>query len=426
MSRTALAIVGLQWGDEGKGKVVDWLAQKAAHVARFQGGHNAGHTLKHGKKKTILHLLPSGILQPHAHCYIGNGVAVSPAALIEEINALKDSGVDAEGKLSVADNAALILPYHQKLDCARDKKNKIGTTGRGIGPAHEDKAGRRALRLYDLYNGAGKRKLGICVEFYNDLLKRHDEPPSLDVNALWDEMQAQAEALRPYVCGEIGARLAQAQADGERILLEGAQGALLDVEQGTYPFATSASCLAAAAAGGLGVELFPYTVGITKTYCTRVGNGPFPTEDHEAAGERLGEIGEEYGATTGRQRRTGWLDIPMLRHAIRINGCQRLVVTKLDVLDAFDEIKLCTAYEMDGARRDLPPNDTSRLDDCIPQYEKMPGWRGKSTAGATAMDDLPPPAKDYLHRIAELCDTPIAVISTGAEREQTITLEELF
>lgn len=426
MSRTVLAIVGLQWGDEGKGKIVDWLARDAAHVARFQGGHNAGHSLVHGKKKTILHLLPSGIMQPQAQCYIGNGVAVSPAALIEEIQNLQAQGIRTEGRLFVADNAAMILPYHQRLDCCRDRKNKIGTTGLGIGPAHEDKVGRRALRLYDLYNAAGEEKLAHNVEFYNIRLAPYQGEEKLNAAALWRTMQQQAEVLRPYVCDDIGARLAQAKAGGERILLEGAQGALLDIEQGTYPFTTSASCLTAAAAGGLGVELFPHTVGITKAYCTRVGNGPFPTEDAGAGGAQLAKVGEEFGSTTGRARRTGWLDIPLLRHAIRINGCQRLVVTKLDVLDAFDTIQLCTAYELDGVHRDHPPNDVSQLERCQPQYETLPGWSGTPCAGITEMDKLPAAAREYLQRIAELCGIPIAVVSTGAEREMTITQDPLF
>lgn len=420
-----LAIVGLQWGDEGKGKVVDWLAAAAAHVARFQGGHNAGHSLVRGGEKTVLHLLPSGVLQPATSCYIGGGVVVSPAALLEEIARLQAMGVQLEGRLFVADSATLILPYHQQIDCARDRENKIGTTGRGIGPAHEDKVGRRALRFYDLYSSGGRDKLAANVEFYNYLLARHGVAP-LDEPALWAEMQQQAAQLRPYLRDDIGSRLAAAAKSGEKILLEGAQGALLDIEQGTYPYTTSASCLAAAAAGGVGAELHPQTVGISKAYCTRVGNGPFPTEIDDAAGKALAEKGEEFGATTGRARRVGWLDIPLLRHTIRVNGCRQLIVTKLDILDDFDEIKVCTAYDLHGRERPLPPSDPGQLAHCRPRYETLPGWRGGPCAGLQDEARLPAAARRYLQRIEQLCETPVAVVSTGAERGDIIARAPLF
>ena len=425
MKNNVIVVIGLQWGDEGKGKIVDWLSAKAAHVVRFQGGHNAGHSLVHNGKKTVLHLLPSGILQPQTRCYIGNGVVISPAALLKEIEELQQVGVTLVGRLWVADSATLIFPYHQQIDCVRDKKNKIGTTGRGIGPAHEDKVGRRALRFYDFYNGCGKEKFTECVDFYNYVLARHGAP-GLEAEALWEEMQQQVEALRPFLCDDIGAQLHAARKAGENILLEGAQGALLDIEQGTYPYTTSAPCLASAAAGGTGVDLFPHTVGITKSYCTRVGGGPFPTEINDAAGELLATKGEEFGATTGRARRVGWLDIPLLRHTTRVNGCRQLIVTKLDILDDFEQIQVCTAYELDGVERLLPPSDSVQLARCRPIYKTLPGWRGQETAGVTDVAALPAAAQAYLQLIEELSEVPIVAISTGADREKMISKEKLF
>ena len=422
---TVVTIVGLQWGDEGKGKIVDWLAAKTRHVARFQGGHNAGHSLVHQGKKTVLHLLPSGVLQPQTLCYIGSGVVISLTALLKELQDIQQSDIVLKDRLFIADSAALVLPYHQRLDCARDRKNKIGTTGLGIGPAYEDKVGRRALHLYDLYNGAGWERLQENVSFYNYLLARHDEQ-GLDAAELWENLLRQVETVRPYLCDDIGCRLTQAAARRESVLLEGAQGALLDVEQGTYPYTTAAPCIAASADAGLGAALFSRVVGISKCYCTRVGNGPFPTEITDAVGAELAARGNEFGSTTGRARRVGWLDIPLLRHTIRVNGCRQIIITKLDIFDEQPEIKICTAYDLDGERRDLPPSDAVRLKRCRPVYETLPGWRGQKSANVTDMNQLPAAAENYIKRVEELTGIPVMAISTGAERDTTICRQPLF
>lgn len=416
-----LAVIGLQWGDEGKGKIVDLLAARAMHVARFQGGHNAGHTLVVDGEKTALHLLPSGVLHPGAKCYIGGGVVVSPAALLEETAALAANGVSLRGRLFVADSAALVLPYHELLDRRREKRANIGTTLRGIGPAHEDKTARRAIRIYDLYNGAGREKLRDNTELYSEWLGE-----KLDAESVWEDLQQRAEELRPFVRGDIGAQLAAAKARGETVLLEGAQAVMLDIEQGTYPFVTSAQCLPAAAAGGLGAELSPAVLGVSKAYATRVGNGPFPTELRCEIGARLSRIGEEFGATTGRNRRCGWLDIPMLRHAILVGGCRRLALTKLDVLDDFDEIPLCVNYDLDGEIVAAPPADPCALARCRPIYETMPGWKGQNVAGIRDDSRLPPAARRYIARIEELTGARAEVISTGAARDDNIIRRHPF
>lgn len=417
----AVAVVGLQWGDEGKGKIVDWLARRAAHVARFQGGHNAGHSLVVGGEKTVLHLLPSGILHPHARCYIGGGVVVAPDALLEEIARARAGGIELEGRLFVSSAAAMILPYHLRVDAARDAKNKIGTTGRGIGPAHEDKVGRRALRLYDAAaGGGGWARLEDNVDFYNYVLARHGAP-ALEAAALWADVTRQVAELQPFLVDDVGEALAVARGRGEAILLEGAQGALLDGEVGTYPYTTSAPCLAAAAAAGLGVELHAAVLGVAKCYCTRVGNGPFPSESAGGEGAVLAERGGEVGATTGRARRCGWLDAPMLRYAVRVNGCAEMVVTKLDVLDAFDEVKICVAYALEGERLELPPADAERLRRCTPIYETWPGWRGAGgVAEAGTWAALPAAARRFLARMEELSGAEVAAVSVGAERGRTL------
>ncbi|MGI9298420.1 MAG: adenylosuccinate synthase [Gammaproteobacteria bacterium] len=420
---TALAVVGLQWGDEGKGKIVDYLAGGAMHVARFQGGHNAGHTLVVNGEKTALHLLPSGVLHPGAKCYIGGGVVVSPAAFLEETATLAAKGIALRGRLFVADSAALVLPHHVLLDRRRETgANTIGTTLLGIGPAHEDKTARRAIRIYDLYNGEGREKLQNNIALYSEWLGE-----TLDADAVWEDLRRRAAELRPFVCGDIGARLAAARARGETVLLEGAQAVMLDIEQGTYPFVTSAQCLPAAAAGGLGAELSPAVLGVSKAYATRVGNGPFPTElRDDDAGRRLSRVGEEFGATTGRCRRCGWLDIPMLRHAILVGGCRRLALTKLDVLDDFDEIPLCVNYDLDGAIVASPPADPCALARCRPIYETLPGWRGRRAAGIRDDSQLPPAARRYIGRIEELTGASAEVISTGAARDDTIVRRDPF
>ena len=419
---SALLIVGLQWGDEGKGKLVDWLASSAAHVARFQGGHNAGHTLWTGGKKTVLHLLPSGILHPGAKCYIGDGVVISPSAILAEMEEAVASGASLQGRLLISSAASLVLPYHQALDQQREQcKDNLGTTQRGIGPAHEDKTARRAIRIYDLYNGAGEQKLADNVKLYSQLLAS-----KLDFKSMWQELQSQAARLRPMICDDIGLRLSAAHDNGENILLEGAQAIMLDIEQGTYPYVTSARCLPSAAAGGLGVELFPDILGVSKAYSTRVGNGPFPTEQTGDIGKRLAATGREFGATTGRNRRCGWLDIPMLRRALLSSGCKTIALTKLDVLDGLDEIPICTSYELNGRQVTFPPADPLALSQCRPQYETMPGWPGETTANLTDEAQLPKSARNYIDRISVLTGAEIAVISTGPARESAIVRKKLF
>ena len=417
---TALAVIGLQWGDEGKGKIVDLLAADAAHVARFQGGHNAGHTLTIGGRSTVLHLLPSGVLHPGVRCYLGGGVVLSPSALLEEIQAL-DGGADSlRGRFFIASSAALVLPCHVALDKKRDTDG-IGTTLRGIGPAHEDKTARRALRVYDLQNKDGREKFNRLADRYDSILQTQT-----DREKVWQILQEQMKSLSPFVCDDIGERLAAADAAGETILLEGAQGAMLDIEQGTYPFVTSAQCLPAAAAGGLGAELSPTTLGVSKAYATRVGNGPFPTELQNEEGEKLAALGGEVGATTGRRRRCGWLDLPMLRRALRVCGCKKMALTKMDVLDQFDSIPVCVHYTLDGKTILNPPADPSALSRCIPHYETLPGWRGEQVANAENESALPSAARRYIARLEELLQVRITLISTSPRRESAILRENLF
>lgn len=417
--RTALTVVGLQWGDEGKGKIVDWLAAEAGHVARFQGGHNAGHTLVVGNQKIVLHLLPSGVLHRGASCYLGPGVVVSPAALLEEIDEVEAAGVSVEGRLFVAAGAALVLPYHIMLDKRRNAS--LGTTMRGIGPAHEDKVARRALRIYDLYNGEGEKTLAANAALYSEML---DE--KIDPAPIWQDLQKHANRIRPFIADDVGARLHAAVQRKERVLLEGAQAVLLDIEHGTYPYVTSAACLPSAAASGIGAELSPDSLGVSKAYATRVGSGPFPTElKDDPCGEKLARLGDEVGATTGRPRRCGWLDIPMLRHAILVSGCRRIALTKLDVLDGFKEIPICVEYEMDGRILKTPPADPHDLSRCQPRWETLPGW-SDATVGATDESALPSGARSYIDRITELAGVSIDIISTGAARESNIIRRHPF
>ena len=420
---SVVAVVGLQWGDEGKGKIVDLLSARARCVARFQGGHNAGHTLVVGGKKTTLHLVPSGALRDNVRCYVGSGVVVSPAALLEEIEGLRAAGFRPDLRVSAA--AALVLPHHIALDRAREKTRNIGTTLRGIGPAHEDKTARRAVRLCDLYNGQAREMIARNVDFCNHILSRADVAP-LDADEIWGEVSEQAKALREFICDDVGGELDSARARGENILLEGAQGAMLDIEQGAYPFVTSAGCLASAHAAGLGVELSPTVLGITKAYATRVGSGPFPSELQDGVGEKLAEAGDEFGATTGRPRRCGWLDIPALRRALRMNGCRETAVTKLDVLDGLEEIQICVAYDLDGVRVSETPSDSRALSRCGMICETLPGWPGESAAGARSESDLPENARRYLARIAELTGANIAMVSAGADRDDIIFRRPVF
>jgi adenylosuccinate synthase len=425
-----VVVVGAQWGDEGKGKIVDWLTDHAQGVVRFQGGHNAGHTLVIRGRKTVLHLIPSGILHEKVACYIGNGVVVSPQALVEEMDMLEGLGVDVRSRLKVSEACPLILPYHAALDRAREAARgaaKIGTTGRGIGPAYEDKAARRAIRIQDLMDRERfSVKLSEALDYHNFVLKHYYGAETVDYARTLDELLALAARVRPLVA-DVARLLHEAQRAGHNLLFEGAQGTLLDVDHGTYPYVTSSNCVAGAAAAGSGVgprELH-YVLGVTKAYATRVGSGPFPTELDDEVGRRLASRGNEFGATTGRPRRCGWFDAAALKRAIQLNGITGLGVTKLDVLDGMDTVRIAVAYRVNGELSDLLPVGAERLARCEPVYEDMPGWK-ESTVGLTRCSELPAGARNYLQRIEELCGVPIDLISTGPEREQTIVLRHPF
>jgi adenylosuccinate synthase len=426
-----LVVVGTQWGDEGKGKVVDWLTDHAQGVVRFQGGHNAGHTLVIGGKKTVLHLIPSGILREGVACYIGNGVVVSPQALLEEIDTLHKAGVDVASRLRISEACPVILPYHVALDQARESARgsaKIGTTGRGIGPAYEDKVARRAVRLQDLfYRERLAAKLGEVLDFHNFVLKHYFRAPVVDFASVLDQALHLAERIRPMIA-DVPRLLYEANRDGHNLLFEGAQGTLLDVDHGTYPFVTSSNCLAGAASAGAGVG--PHTLhavlGITKAYTTRVGSGPFPTELDDEVGKHLATKGNEFGSTTGRARRVGWFDAAALKRSIQINGVTGLCVTKLDVLDGVEDVRIAVGYRMpDGSVADILPVGAESLQTCEPVYEEMPGWTD-STAGVREFDRLPINAQRYLRRIEALCEVPVDMISTGPDRDETILLRHPF
>jgi len=426
-----LVVVGTQWGDEGKGKVVDWLTDHAQGVVRFQGGHNAGHTLVIGGKKTVLHLIPSGILREGVACYIGNGVVVSPQALLEEIDTLHKAGVDVASRLRISEACPVILPYHVALDQARESARgsaKIGTTGRGIGPAYEDKVARRAVRLQDLfYRERLAAKLGEVLDFHNFVLKHYFRAPVVDFASVLDQALHLAERIRPMIA-DVPRLLYEANRDGHNLLFEGAQGTLLDVDHGTYPFVTSSNCLAGAASAGAGVG--PHTLhavlGITKAYTTRVGSGPFPTELDDEIGKHLATKGNEFGSTTGRARRVGWFDAAALKRSIQINGVTGLCVTKLDVLDGVEDVRIAVGYRMpDGSVADILPVGAESLQTCEPVYEEMPGWTD-STAGVREFDRLPINAQRYLRRIEALCEVPVDMISTGPDRDETILLRHPF
>ncbi len=419
-----IVVIGSQWGDEGKGKIVDLLAERVRAVVRFQGGHNAGHTLVIDGERTILHLVPSGILHDGVQCFIGNGVVLSPRALLEEIAMLERTGVAVRDRLRLSDACVLVLPYHVLLDQAREAARgeaAIGTTGRGIGPAYEDKAARRALRVGDLAHPARVRdKLQEALDFHNFVLSRYFQAPPADFERILDELLEQAAALAP-LAADVPAALHAVKQQGGNILFEGAQGAMLDLDHGTYPYVTSSNTTAGSAAVGAGVgpgEL-DYILGVAKAYATRVGSGPFPTELPGDLGAALRDKGAEFGATTGRPRRCGWLDAAALRRAARLNGLSGLCITKLDVLDGMDAVKICTGYRLDGAECAAPPAAAEALSRCEPVYEELPGWR-ESTRGIRDYAALPQNARAYLERIEDLCETPIALISTGAEREAVI------
>jgi adenylosuccinate synthase len=425
-----VVVIGTQWGDEGKGKIVDWLTDHARGVVRFQGGHNAGHTLVIGGRKTVLHLIPSGILRDGVACYIGNGVVLSPPALIEEVETLERAGVDAASRLRISEACPLILPHHAALDQAREGAKgagRIGTTGRGIGPAYEDKAARRAIRLQDLFHRERfAAKLGEVLDYHNFVLKNYFGAAPVDFDESLERTLALAERIRPMVA-DVPRLLYEAQKAGDNLLFEGAQGTLLDVDHGTYPYVTSSNCVAGAAAAGAGVgpHFLHYVLGITKAYTTRVGSGPFPTELDDDIGRQLASRGDEFGSTTGRPRRCGWFDAAALKRSIQLNGVSGLCVTKLDVLDGMERVCLGVGYRLNGERHDILPFGADNLAACEPIYEEMPGW-GASTVGATRFEALPGAAQNYLNRMQEVCGVPIDLISTGADREQTIVLRHPF
>ncbi|MDA1118289.1 MAG: adenylosuccinate synthase [Proteobacteria bacterium] len=430
MSARNVVVIGTQWGDEGKGKIVDWLTDRTQGVVRFQGGHNAGHTLVIGRKKTVLHLIPSGILRGAVQCYIGNGVVLSPHALVQEMDELEAAGVEVAARLRVSEACPLILAYHGALDQAREAARgaqKIGTTGRGIGPAYEDKVARRALRLQDLFKPVRfAEKLRELLEFHNFVLEHFYKQPRVDFQKTLDESLALASRIAPLVA-DVPRALYEANRAGKNLLFEGAQGSLLDIDHGTYPFVTSSNCVAGAAAAGAGIgpQHLHYVLGITKAYSTRVGSGPFPTELSDTIGELLRQRGQEFGATTGRPRRTGWFDAAALKRSIQLNGVSGLCITKLDVLDGVEAVKICVGYEVDGKLSDILPVGAEELELCIPVYEDLPGWQ-ESTVGVKTLEGLPKAARAYLRRIEELCAVPVDMISTGPERDETIVIRHPY
>ena len=425
-----IVVVGTQWGDEGKGKIVDWLTEEVDGVVRFQGGHNAGHTLVIGGKKTILRLIPSGILRPRVACYIGNGVVLSPPALLSEIDELQSAGIDVASRLLISGNCPLILEYHVALDLAREARRgaaKIGTTGRGIGPAYEDKVGRRAVRAQDLFDepGFGER-VREALDFHNFVLEHYFGSPAVSPNKVIDDTLALSARLKPMII-DVSYRLNSAMAKGDRLLFEGAQGTLLDVDHGTYPYVTSSNTVASAAGAGAGVapQRLDYVLGITKAYSTRVGSGPFPTELVDATGEHLRQKGNEFGSVTGRPRRCGWFDAAGLRRAVQLNGTTGLCITKLDVLDGLQTVRLGVGYRIDGREVDILPYGSDAVSRCEPVYEEFEGW-SDSTFGIRKWDALPGNARRYLQRLADVLGVPIDLVSTGPDREQTIVLRHPF
>jgi adenylosuccinate synthase len=425
----SLVIIGSQWGDEGKGKVVDWLMQKSDIVVRFQGGHNAGHTLVINGKKIVLHLLPSGVLHESVISCLGNGMVVSLPDLFKEISSLAKQEVFVENRVKISESCHLLLPYHVALDKAREIKrgsNAIGTTGKGIGPAYEDKVARRGVRISDLLSGESVflPMLEQAADFHNFVLKNYYNQSAIDLNQVVDELLSYKDKLEPMVAN-IGDLLISSV--NKKVVFEGAQGAALDIDHGTYPFVTSSNTSSAQAAIGSGVGPLNISnvLGITKVYATRVGSGPFPTELDDEDGKNLSTIGAEIGATTGRKRRCGWLDIVALRHSIDTNSINKLCLTKLDVLDSFSSIKICTAYNFKGKILHKPPVDINSLSECVPIYEELSGWQ-KSTVGLTNVNDLPEYAKIYINRVSELLSVPVVLVSTSPERDHFIQLDSLF
>ncbi len=426
-----VVVVGTQWGDEGKGKVVDLLTSRADMVVRFQGGNNAGHTLVVNGKETICHLIPSGILHEGKKCLIGNGVVVDPEVLLEEINTLTEKGIHiSPQRLSLSEKAHLIMPYHKAIDLAREEakgKHKLGTTGRGIGPCYEDKVGRTGIRAIDLIESETlEEKIRSNLKEKNFFLTQFLDAESLEVRPMVDQYLSMAEILRPYIT-DVSSEIDKAIRSGEKVLFEGAQGTHLDIDHGTYPFVTSSNPVSGAVCTGAGVgpDKLHHIIGIIKAYTTRVGAGPFPTELLDETGDYIQEKGAEFGATTGRRRRCGWLDLVMMRDSIRLNGLSSFSVTKLDVLTGLETLKICVAYDLQGKRIDYKPASLKKLDQCTPIYEEMPGWK-EEISSARHIDQLPPEARVYLERIEQITGVPFSIISVGPVREQTIELKNPF
>jgi len=433
-----VVIIGTQWGDEGKGKVVDLITDKVSSVVRFQGGHNAGHTLVIDGKKTVLHLIPSGILRDNVECLIGHGVVLSMSALIKELGELYGAGVDAESRLKVSPGCPLIMPYHIALDNAREVKRgraAIGTTGNGIGPAYEDKVARRGLRAGDLLDEvAFAEKLKDVMEYHNFALTNYYRVDALDYETVLAEALEQSKVVKPMIT-DVTEQIHQHIANNENVLFEGAQGALLDIDQGTYPFVTSSNTTSGGAVtgSGVGVTDIDYVVGIVKAYTTRVGGGPFPTEliydistdEGDEIGKVLGTVGHEFGATTGRQRRCGWLDMVILNRSFKLNAVTGICLTKLDVLDSLENIKICIAYELNGKEITTPPYDAQGYADAKPIYIEMPGWK-TSTIGTNSFDSLPIEAQNYIRKIEELSNLPVDILYLGRNRDETLILNHPF
>jgi len=423
-------VLGTQWGDEGKGKLVDFLTESAHVVARYQGGHNAGHTVVVNGRKFVLHLLPSGILRSDKLSIIGNGTVVDPRCLIEEIDGLRAEGLKVDENLLLSKGAHLIMPYHMAIEAAAEKQlgdKAIGTTLKGIGPAYTDKYQRTGVKVADLLMPEFfMERMKKNLEFKNMVLERIYGEKPLDAKAIFDEYMAYAERLKPHIA-DTDVAINRALDEGKNVLFEGAQGTLLDIDHGTYPFVTSSSAAAGGVCTGLGVAPTRVNriVGVVKAYTTRVGSGPFPTELFDSVGEMLQQKGGEFGATTGRPRRCGWLDMVALRHAAMINGLTGVAITKLDILDGLDEIKICTSYQCDGKKVENFPSDAAMLERCVPQYESFPGWKG-STSGLNDFGDLPENARKYLKTIEEMLGVEIQLISTGPGREELISLKEQF
>ena len=426
----SVVVLGAQWGDEGKGKIVDLLTERVGAVVRFQGGHNAGHTLVINGKKTVLHLIPSGILREGVLCLIGNGVVLSPQALKKEIEGLEAEGIDVRSRLKISPATPIIMPYHVALDQAREKAaggKAIGTTGRGIGPAYEDKVARRGIRLADLaYPKELAEKLRVTMEYHNFVLTKYLGVDAVDYQQTLDEALAYGEYLEPMKYDVAGV-LHEMRAKGQRVLFEGAQGSLLDIDHGTYPYVTSSNTTTGGALAGTGVgaNSIDYVLGIAKAYATRVGGGPFPTELDDAMGEEIRKRGAEFGATTGRPRRCGWIDLVALKRAVAINGINGLCITKLDVLDGLESLKVCVAYRYRGKETEYAPLDAAGWNECEPVYLEFPGW-AENTHNVKEFSKLPHAARAYLRALEELAGCPLAMVSTGPDRDANIILQDAF